>query len=123
MCIFGIYIVKYAYVYTSSFQICYWVIFDRQIGIFDPPNMQIVQILVIGDPQMTSGVIWSQKMISEILTFFPKKIGIFEPPIMQILHILVMEDSPNDGRQLEQTSFFQIFGILAQNGHFYTLQI
>ena len=31
-----------------------------KFGIFEPPNMQILQILVIEDPQMTFGGIWSK---------------------------------------------------------------
>ena len=51
------------------------------MGIFDPPNMQIVQIVVIGDPQMTFGGIWSQNIIMQIFAFFTPKIGILTSQI------------------------------------------
>ena len=39
--------------------------------------MQIVQILVNGDPQMTFVGIWSQKTILQILAFLTHKMGKF----------------------------------------------
>ena len=52
------------------------------MAIFDPLN---VQILVIGDPQMTFGRIW--RKTRQIFAFFTPKMGIFDFPNMQILVI------------------------------------
>ena len=48
----------------------FFVFLTPQMGIFDPPNMQL---LVMGDPQMTFEGIWSKH-------FFFYNLGIFDPP-------------------------------------------
>ena len=57
--------------------------FFSDFGIFDLPNMQILNILVMGEPQITLGGIWSKTV------FFVANLDIFERSQKEILFINV----------------------------------
>ena len=51
------------------------------MGIFDPPNMLILDM---GDLQMNLGGIWSKTSFLQVLAFFTPQMGIFYPQNLQM---------------------------------------